>query len=176
MARTIPSKILAFLSHPWLVLTCRLGLAFVFLLSSWGKLYEPIKFLGAVEQYQILPALLVPLFAVSLPGVEFAAAIGVLLPKTWRAAMYLIIAMILMFLTALISVMLRKIEIDCSCFDMLGVKESLLKLGLSLKMITDTTLQEQGADLALVGWRTIARDGAFLLLCLPVFFRSRDKS
>ena len=83
-----------------------------------------------------------------MPGVEIAAGLGLILGFYVRANALLISLMLLLFMGAMASAMLRGLELDCSCFDLLG------------------------AGSATVGWGTQFRDLALLVPALWLSFRN----
>ena len=58
------------------------SLSIVLLAGAWQKLRDPVVFAGAVENYRLLPAPLVPLVARGLPLLELAAGLLLLFPET----------------------------------------------------------------------------------------------
>jgi putative oxidoreductase len=127
-------------------LVCRLALGSVFLVAAMGKLDDPVRFLGNVADYKLLPAWLLPFFTTGLPGVELACAIGLIAGYEVRAYALVTSGMMLMFMVALLSAILRGMDLDCSCFDLLRVAN------------------------ARVGWGTLGRDAIFLIPCLLLVF------
>lgn len=120
----------------------RLFLGGVFLVAAAGKVMDPIKFLGGVSQYGMLHGWSLPLAAASMPGIEIVTGIGLVLGWKTRANALLIAGLLIVFMSAMASAMLRGLELDCSCFDLLG------------------------AGKAMVGWGTQFRDLALLLPAL----------
>ena len=71
--------------------------------------------------WSISPALrLVSLVAATLPYVEFLAGVLLLLNVRVRPALVAIGGMTLIFMVALLSVLVRGLDIDCGCFDPAG--------------------------------------------------------
>lgn len=95
----------------------RLALALVFVYAGAVKAQNVTAFAGHVAAYQILPYALNYLVAATLPYVEFLAGILLLLNARVRPALLVVGSMTLVFMVALISVLLRGLEIDCGCFD-----------------------------------------------------------
>lgn len=120
----------------------RLFAAAVWLLAAAGKLREPVKFLGNVDQYALLPPWAVAVTALTLPGVELALGLALLLGFWVRPAAWLANGLMLAFMAGMASVMARGMELDCSCFDILGLSPE-------------------------VGWGTLLRD---LILMLPTLW------
>lgn len=88
----------------------------VLLIGALEKLREPELFGDAVENYRLLPAAVVPVFARALPLPE-ALAGALLLPLATRAlGALLALALLLMFTAAIaINVARGRDRIDCGC-------------------------------------------------------------
>ncbi|RLB66835.1 MAG: DoxX family protein [Deltaproteobacteria bacterium] len=130
----------------------RLILALVFVYAGAVKMQNVTAFAGHVAAYQILPYALNYLVAATLPYVEFLAGILLLLNARVRPALLVVGSMTLVFMVALVSVLLRGLEIDCGCFDPGGGQD--VSAGVAL-------LRDVGLMLlvALVWWlRTTERD------------------
>mgnify|MGYP001816476858 FL=1 len=99
---------------------CRLTLALVFVYAGAVKIQDVVAFAGHVAAYQILPYAMNYLIAATLPYVEFLAGVLLLLNVRVRPALVAIGGMTLVFMAALVSVLLRGLDIDCGCFDPTG--------------------------------------------------------
>ena len=98
----------------------RLSLALVFVYAGAVKIQDIVAFAGHVAAYQILPYAMNYLVAATLPYVEFLAGVLLLLNVRVRPALVAIGSMTLLFMIALVSVLLRGLDIDCGCFDPAG--------------------------------------------------------
>ena len=98
----------------------RLSLALVFVYAGAVKIQDIVAFAGHVAAYQILPYAMNYLVAATLPYVELLAGVLLLLNVRVRPALVGIGSMILLFMVALVSVLLRGLDIDCGCFDPAG--------------------------------------------------------
>ena len=125
----------------------RLALGGVFLVAATGKILDPVKFLGGVSQYGLLRGWSLPLAAAAMPGIEILAGLGLVLGWKVRANALLIGLLLILFMSAMGSAMARGLELDCSCFDLLG------------------------AGHATVGWGTQVRDLALLIPALWLAWR-----
>src|SRR6185436_1789975 len=137
-----------------LVLAARLGLAYVFLRAAAPKIMDPVGFAGDIENYAMVPKVLINFMAVTLPWVELSAALALLLgaladlfPRSAlgrfqlaRPAALLCIVLLAVFIIAIASAVYRNLDISCGCFGHSGGR----KAGLS----------------------ALAEDGGFLLLAL----------
>jgi putative oxidoreductase len=95
----------------------RMTLALVFVYAGAVKMADVVAFAGHVAAYQILPYAANYLIAATLPYIEFLAGMLLLLNARVRPALITIGGMTLVFMVALVSVLLRGLEIDCGCFD-----------------------------------------------------------
>jgi uncharacterized membrane protein YphA (DoxX/SURF4 family) len=119
---------------PLLWHAARLASAGLWIVASLGKLKDPVKFMGGVEQYGLVPDLVVPLVGVTMPGMELLLGLCLLAAWKVRPASLLANGLMLVFIAAMGSAMARGLELDCSCFDLLHFGPSI------------------------VGWKTIGRD------------------
>lgn len=117
----------------------RLAAAGLWLLAAAGKLLDPVRFMGSIGAYALLPNWAVTLSALTLPGVE--AVLGLALLANFKVKPAALLADLLMaaFIAAIGSAMWRGLELDCGCFDLLGKGSSE------------------------VGWGTIGRDALMLV-------------
>jgi uncharacterized membrane protein YphA (DoxX/SURF4 family) len=135
--------------HSVLAMAARLYLGIIFLLACWHKILEPAAFALDIATYQILPLGLVNLQAIVLPWVELAAGLLLLLGFRTRAAALLVAGMMVMFTVAISIAVAKGLDMSCGCF------------------------ASQGAAEDPISWRTIARDGSWLLLAVYVVIFDR---
>lgn len=134
----------------WLWHAARLGLGFLFLVAAAGKLRDPIKFMGGMDQYGLVHGDVLPLGAAAMPGMELLA--GLLLVLGWRsrAAATVISTLLLIFIGAMLAAMHKGLELDCSCFDLMGADPSLESLS---PVLLNAALAGIGAGLYLLSRR-----------------------
>lgn len=94
----------------------RLALAAIFCYAGLVKALDTVAFAGSVANYQLLPYQFNFLVAATLPYVELAAGLLLLFGRQVRPATLLVAGMNGVFILALISVILRGLDIDCGCF------------------------------------------------------------
>lgn len=94
----------------------RLLLGALFCYAGLVKALDVAAFAGSVANYQLLPYQLNFLVAALLPYVELAAGLLLLLGRQVRPAVMLVAGMNGVFIVALVSVVLRGLDIDCGCF------------------------------------------------------------
>ena len=135
----------------WFSVPARWYLGVLFAGAAWHKIASPHDFAIDIATYEILPLGLVNLSAVTLPWIEFVTGGLLLLGVRVRAAALLVFAMMLVFLAALISALLRGLDMSCGCFASQGARSDpitwltvvrdLLWLGLSvLVLVSDRGL------------------------------------
>ena len=98
------------------LLATRLFLGILFVYASLDKIRNPAPFSDTVMNYHVLPEILVNLFSLWLPVAEFVAGALLLLGVWSQAASGLILAMMAMFLVAIIQGVARGIDTHCGCF------------------------------------------------------------
>ncbi len=97
----------------WLL---RAVLAALFLYAGVAKLTDVRAFAADIANYRLLPPALVAPFAATVPGVEVACGLGLLYPRTVRAAAFLATALLVAFTVAAVQALARDINLDCGCF------------------------------------------------------------
>ena len=100
-----------------LFLLGRLILGGVFLYAGVLKALDVNGFAGQVAAYRLLPYAYNYLVAATLPIVEILCGVLLVLNLRIRPALLLSGGLTLVFMVALISVLLRGLDIDCGCFD-----------------------------------------------------------
>jgi len=113
------------------------------LVSAVGKIADPAGFAESVAAYRILPNVLVNPFAMVLPWVEVFVGLSLINRISVSGSALLAIVLSFVFLVAVISAMVRGLDIECGCFTVAKSK---------------------------VGWELIARDLILLGMSLVLFF------
>lgn len=98
----------------------RLLLAGVFIYAGFLKGSDPIAFAGQVAAYQILPYAFNYLVAAALPFVELLCGVLLLINRRVRPALLVLFGLNFVFMLALLSLVLRGLDIDCGCFHPAG--------------------------------------------------------
>ncbi|MBI5497381.1 MAG: hypothetical protein HY904_20370 [Deltaproteobacteria bacterium] len=97
----------------------RLGLGGILLYAGWAKVQDPTDFAIQITNYR-LGDVWAPWAAVALPPIELlTGALLLLAPRRspWlQAACLVALGMFAVFLAAVITVVLRGIDISCGCF------------------------------------------------------------
>jgi len=88
----------------------------VFIYASRDKIASPAYFAGTIQNYQLLPDSLINLVAIILPWLELICGI-LLLAGIWhRSAALIISCLMTIFMIAILSVIIRGLDIECGCF------------------------------------------------------------
>jgi len=136
--------------HRWVALPVRVYLGGVFLYACFHKILDPHRFAIDVATYQLLPLSFVNLLAVTLPWIELAAGLMLVLGIRTRAAAVLVSGMMVLFMAALLWALHLGLDMSCGCF------------------------ASSGAESDPISLRTVARDGVWLGMGLFVFFFGND--
>jgi uncharacterized membrane protein YphA (DoxX/SURF4 family) len=126
----------------------RLVVGGVFLLAGVLKISDPGKFAEEVGNYRLLPHELNNLVAIVIPWIEVVAGIFVLMGVWLRAGAQVIGGLTLIFLGAILSALIRGLNIDCGCFGTINGQR--------------------------VGLVSLAIDAALFFLATNLTIRSRD--
>ena len=104
------------ISSPYLTTTFRIMVGLVFIYASIDKISSPAYFAGTIQNYQIIPEFLMNIVAITLPWVELICGF-LLLTGIWHRAAALIISLLMiMFIFAILSAIVRGLAIECGCF------------------------------------------------------------
>jgi uncharacterized membrane protein YphA (DoxX/SURF4 family) len=125
----------------WARTALRLALALLFLAASVDKLLHPEQFAVLVENYRVLPPVLVNPVAVVLPWLELLLALALLLGRWLEGALSLSFLLLVGFWAVLLFNWARGVDVTCGCF-------------------STTPGTAEGAHMA---WYAL-RDGLFVLL------------
>ena len=104
------------LRNEWLGLIFRVIVGAVFVYASLDKIMHPEGFAKAVYNYKILPSGWVNIMAIVLPWIELLCGAALILGTKVEGASFIIGALLVVFLVAATSTLIRGISIDCGCF------------------------------------------------------------
>jgi uncharacterized membrane protein YphA (DoxX/SURF4 family) len=113
----------------------RLLVGGVFVSAGLFKIADPANFALAVGNYRLAPHALNNLIAILLPWIEVLAGLLVLTGIWLRSAALVIASLTAMFIFAIVSALLRGLNIECGCFGTVGGRH----IGL-FSLVIDTTL------------------------------------
>lgn len=104
------------LSQPHTVLVTRVFIGLLFVFSSLDKIVDPSAFAQSVANYGLLPSSFPAIIATVLPWVEILCGFAVLFGVFLRGSSLLLSAMVVVFTLAVMSALLRGLDISCGCF------------------------------------------------------------
>jgi uncharacterized membrane protein YphA (DoxX/SURF4 family) len=125
----------------------RLALAVVFIWSGWVKFLEPLQFAVAITGYKVVPDQYAFPIARYFPWLEIALGLVILIGFKIRWSSVAAALLMLFFIVLLSITLSRGIDTNCGCFGF-GDK---------------------------ITWKTIARDGSFLIPALFLVYETRRR-
>jgi uncharacterized membrane protein YphA (DoxX/SURF4 family) len=105
-----------FFSHPYTILVARVFIGLLFVFSSLDKIVDPSAFARSVTNYGLLPPSIPAIIATIMPWVELLCGFAVLFGVFLRGSSLLLSAMVVIFTGAVMSALLRGLDISCGCF------------------------------------------------------------
>lgn len=121
----------------------------IFLTAGLAKISDPVAFLITLRKFELLPDMYARFLAVYLPWLEFVLGLFILLGIMHRAGSLVLAFLNAVFGVAILSVILRGMEIDCGCFGLLG----------------DVLNLPDMADM-----KAVIRNAVFIGVCMAVYF------
>ena len=98
------------------MLLTRVFLGLLFVVSSLEKIVDPAAFAHSISNYKLLPPWLPMTVATILPWLELFCGFSLLFGIFIRGSALLLSAMLIAFTFAVISGLLRGLDISCGCF------------------------------------------------------------
>jgi len=111
-----PAETLACVIY-WL---CRLALGGIFIYAASRKIGAPQELADAIASYHLIPDVIINLVALGLPLFELTCGLLLLTGYFCATGLLGIIGMLVLFLGALLSAVLRGLPVDCGCFGSLS--------------------------------------------------------
>ena len=133
------------LSNNRVLLALRMVMGGVFILASVDKIINPSMFAMILKEYKLIPDILVPLVAVTLPWIEFFTGVFVLADIFTQSSALIMIGLNLVYIAGIVINLVWGLVHECGCFTIFGLNEP-------------------------IGGFSIARDIVFILLSLPLLF------
>jgi len=93
-------------------------IAALFIFAGISKILDPATFARDIDNYRLLPYLLVTLMAVILPWLEVLCGIFLIIGSWKKGAAFTLLVLTFMFLIAISSAFARGLDITCGCFSM----------------------------------------------------------
>jgi uncharacterized membrane protein YphA (DoxX/SURF4 family) len=104
------------LSNQYVVVAARLLLGLTFIAASIDKIAEPTLFAKAIANYKLISGWPILLAATFLPWLELLCGLLVLSGLYLRGSSLLLFALLTAFTVAVITGLIRGLDISCGCF------------------------------------------------------------
>jgi uncharacterized membrane protein YphA (DoxX/SURF4 family) len=104
------------LSNQYVVVAARLLLGLTFIAASIDKIAEPTLFAKAIANYKLISGWPILIAATFLPWVELLCGLSVLSGLYLRGSSLLLFALLTAFTLAVITGLIRGLDISCGCF------------------------------------------------------------
>lgn len=124
-----------FFQNKYFSILVRIILGAILIYSSLDKIDNRVEFIKIVNHFHILPAVVVNLFAITLPWVELLTGLFLIVGKYVKAASLLYSVLLVVFIVALLQAELRGINTNCGCFSLKAGEDSNLWLRMFLDLI-----------------------------------------
>ena len=98
----------------------RILLGLIFLFAGIAKISDPVRFIFTLREFNLFSEAVIPFMALYLPWLEFILGLFLILGLLHRASAFLLACLNTMFAIAILTVVVRGMEIDCGCFGMLA--------------------------------------------------------
>lgn len=114
--KQIDSRMKNFLSNDFIILIIRVGLGILFIMISIEKIAEPAAFAKSIDNYRLIPVSITPALATVFPWLELLCGMALLFGVLMRGSSLLLAGMLAVFTIALLSALIRGLDISCGCF------------------------------------------------------------
>jgi len=104
------------IDNDYLTLLSRLLIGGMYIGASFYKIIEPASFAKSIWQYHMVPGALINLMALILPWLELLIGLALIFGFAYRGAILWANMLLWVFIVALISTIIRGLDIDCGCF------------------------------------------------------------
>ena len=96
----------------------RIALGGLFVWAAWEKLMSPEAFVSVIENYRLLPSTLINPVALILPMLEAICGCLLIANQMTKGAVLILIALLIVFIGALGTGLIRGLDINCGCFSL----------------------------------------------------------
>jgi len=90
--------------------------AAIFIFAGVSKILDPTTFARDIDNYRLLPYLMVTLIAVILPWLEVFCGVFLIIGKWKKGAAFTLLVLTFIFLIAIGAAVARGLDITCGCF------------------------------------------------------------
>ena len=114
-----------------LTTTLRIFMGILFTYSGFYKVLWPNTFAKIIIKYNVIPEIVVPYVAITLPFLEITLGILLIIGFRIKASSLILISLMLLFILSISINVIRGESFDCGCFELskFGIKE---EIGISL--------------------------------------------
>lgn len=137
------------IQHPALITISRWILGITFIFAGLCKIYRPLEFLLAVENYQLVSDSIALYISYLLPWVELVAGFLLIIGLFTQAAIRVIVVLLIVFTGTISIALVRGLEIDCGC---------------GFNCFTGALPND------IISVTTLIREFFFLCICYPILF------
>ena len=99
-----------------LTMLSRLLIGGMYIVASYYKIVEPASFAKSIWQYHLVLGSLINLMVLILPWLEILIGLAIIVGLSYRGAVLWANLLLVVFIVALASTIVRGIDIDCGCF------------------------------------------------------------
>ena len=138
------------LSNQYVVLALRLLLGLTFFFASIDKISNPSAFATAIANYRLTSGTFTLAVATVLPWIELLCGLAILSGPYLRGATLLLCVMLSAFTLAVITGLIRGLDISCGCFTL-------------------------DPDVNRIGWQKVFENLGLILASIMLFFSETDK-
>ncbi len=129
-----------FFSNEYNILTARIFLGVLLVIAGAGKIADPAAFARSIEDYRIISGATAMVVATILPWMETLCGLALIAGVLVQASALLSGILFVAFTAAVVSALLRGLDISCGCFtqDPLVSRISWWKIGENVVLIAVT--------------------------------------
>lgn len=139
-----------FLSNEYNVLTARIFLGMILIVVSIDKIADPLAFAKSISDYRLVTGPSAIVLATVLPWMELLTGMAILFGLFLRGSSLLAGAILSIFSLAVVTALVRGLDINCGCFT-------------------------QDPDTAKIGWMKISENAILLSISGFLYFSSSTK-
>lgn len=138
------------LENDYSVAATRIILGFILIVASIDKIADPNAFGVSIGYYRIFNTTIIMLIATILPWVELLCGMSLVFGVAVRGGSLVSFAMLVIFTAAVISGIVRGLDISCGCFT-------------------------QDPKVDKIGWLKVAENSGLIFLSIAAFFSRSDR-